>query len=108
MSDELAAIEEQRAHHSLESEPLRPPDTAAAACGPVEMATSDTNHLQVAYTARARDEGHAPASVPDEQTAPGADSPCRTVGYSGDIQLFLKAQICLLSISMYPKRMKDH
>lgn len=77
---EVAAVEEQRAHDSLESEPVRAPDTAAAACGPVEMATSDINPLQGAFSARAPDDGHAPASVPDEQTAPGADPPCSTVG----------------------------
>ena len=90
--EELAAVEEQRAHHSLEREPFRAPDRAAAACGPLEMATSDINHLQVAFTARAPDDSHAPASVQDEQTAPGADLPCCTVDCKGDFQLYLKPQ----------------
>ena len=98
MPADLAAIEEQRAHHSLESEPLRPADTAAAACGPVEMATSDTNHLQVAYTARARDDRHAPASVSDEQTAPGADSPCRTGLFGGYPAIFKTSNMFTVDI----------
>lgn len=70
MPEELAALEGQPAHGSGESEPLRPPDTGAGACEP-ETARAEIDQLQVAVAARARDGGHAPESVSDEQAAPG-------------------------------------